>query len=159
LIYIDLDRFKSVNDSMGHLAGDELLLAVSKRLAAQVRDSDTLARLGGDEFVLIAAGLEDDPAHVLAERLQAALREPIVVHDAHCFVQASIGLAVYPQDGTDSEALLRNADIAMYRAKEAGRGGVVYFEETMNREAQRRLLVEQRLRIALRERTLTLAYQ
>jgi diguanylate cyclase (GGDEF)-like protein len=159
LLYIDLDRFKNVNDSMGHSAGDELLLAVSKRLAAQVRESDTLARLGGDEFVLIAAGLDDDPAHMLAERLQAALREPIVVHDANCFVEASIGLALYPQDGTDGEALLRNADIAMYRAKAVGRGGVMYFEETMNRDAQRRLLVEQRLRIALRERTLTLAYQ
>jgi diguanylate cyclase (GGDEF)-like protein len=159
LIYIDLDRFKHVNDSMGHSAGDALLLAVSKRLASQVRESDTLARLGGDEFVLIAPGPDDHPAHVLAERLQAALREPIVVQDATCFAQASVGLAVYPQDGSDAEALLRSADIAMYRAKAAGRGGVMYFEEAMNRDAQRRLTIEQRLRVALRERTLKLAYQ
>ena len=159
LIYIDLDRFKHVNDSMGHSAGDALLLAVSKRLASQVRESDTLARLGGDEFVLIAPGPDDRPAHVLAERLQAALREPIVVQDATCFAQASVGLAVYPQDGADAEALLRSADIAMYRAKAAGRGGVMYFEEAMNRDAQRRLLIEQRLRVALNERTLELAYQ
>jgi diguanylate cyclase (GGDEF)-like protein len=159
LIYIDLDRFKHVNDSMGHSAGDALLLAVSKRLASQVRESDTLARLGGDEFVLIAPGPDDHPAHVLAERLQAALREPIVIQDATCFAQASVGLAVYPQDGADAEALLRSADIAMYRAKAAGRGGVMYFEETMNRDAQRRLLIEQRLRVALKERTLELAYQ
>jgi diguanylate cyclase (GGDEF)-like protein len=159
LLYIDLDRFKHVNDSMGHSAGDALLLAVSKRLSSQVRESDTLARLGGDEFVVIAPGPDDHPAHVLAERLQAALREPIVVQDAACFAQASVGLAVYPQDGTDAEALLRSADIAMYRAKAAGRGGAMYFEEAMNRDAQRRLLIEQRLRVALRERTLALAYQ
>jgi diguanylate cyclase (GGDEF)-like protein len=159
ILYIDLDRFKNVNDSMGHSAGDALLLAVSQRLAAQVRESDTLARLGGDEFVLIAPGPEEQPAHVLAERLQSALREPVVVQNATCFVQASIGLAVYPQDGADAEGLLRSADIAMYRSKVSGRGGITYFEETMNRDAQRRLLVEQRLRIALRSGSLSLAYQ
>jgi diguanylate cyclase (GGDEF)-like protein len=159
IIYIDLDRFKNVNDSMGHSAGDALLLAVSQRLVAQIRESDTLARLGGDEFVLIAPGPEEQPAHVLAERLQSALSEPVVVQDATCFVQASIGLAVYPQDGTDAEGLLRSADIAMYRSKSSGRGGITYFEETMNRDAQRRLLVEQRLRIALRSGGLSLAYQ
>ena len=159
IIYIDLDRFKNVNDSMGHSAGDALLLAVSQRLVAQIRESDTLARLGGDEFVLIAPGPEEQPAHVLAERLQSTLREPIVVQNATCFVQASIGLAVYPQDGADAEGLLRSADIAMYRSKTSGRGGITYFEETMNRDAQRRLLVEQRLRIALRSGGLSLAYQ
>jgi predicted signal transduction protein with EAL and GGDEF domain len=144
---------------MGHSAGDALLLGVSKQLVSQLRDSDTLARLGGDEFVVIAPAPEEQPAHVLAERLQAALREPIGVHDANCFVQASIGLAVYPQDGADVESLLRNADIAMYRAKMAGRGGITYFEESMNRDAQRRLLVEQRLRVALRSGDLSVAYQ
>jgi diguanylate cyclase (GGDEF)-like protein len=159
LIYIDLDRFKNVNDSMGHSAGDELLLAVSRRLASQMRESDTLARLGGDEFVVIAPGPNEHPAHVLAERLQAALREPISIQNSTWFVQASIGLAVFPHDGADAEALLRSADIAMYRAKAAGRGGVTYFEEAMNRDAQRRLLIEQRLRIALRSGMLLLAYQ
>ena len=159
LLYIDLDRFKNVNDSMGHSAGDALLLAVSKRLGTHVRESDTLARLGGDEFVLLAPGPAEAPAHVLAERLQAALREPIVVQDATCFVQASIGLAIYPQDGTDAEGLLRSADIAMYRSKQSGRGGITYYEETMNRDAQRRLLIEQRLRVALRSGGLSLAYQ
>jgi diguanylate cyclase len=159
LIYIDLDRFKNVNDSMGHSAGDALLLGVSRRLVSQLRESDTLARLGGDEFVLIAPATEEQPAHVLAERLQAALREPIVVQDATCFAQASIGLAVYPQDGVDVESLLRSADIAMYRSKAAGPGGITYFEETMNRDAQRRLLIEQRLRVALRSGELSLAYQ
>jgi diguanylate cyclase (GGDEF)-like protein len=159
LIYIDLDRFKNVNDSMGHSAGDALLLGVSQRLASQLRESDTLARLGGDEFVVIAPAPEEQPAHVLAERLQAALREPIVVQGATCFAQASIGLAVYPQDGTDVEGLLRSADIAMYRSKAAGPSGITYFEEAMNRDAQRRLLVEQRLRVALRCGDLSLNYQ
>jgi predicted signal transduction protein with EAL and GGDEF domain len=144
---------------MGHSAGDALLKGVSRRLEEQVRESDTLARLGGDEFVLIAPGPDQHPAHVLAERLQVSLREPIVVQDATCFVQASIGLAVYPQDGADAEALLRSADIAMYRAKVAARGSVMYFEEAMNRDAQRRLLIEQRLRIALLNDSLSLAYQ
>jgi diguanylate cyclase (GGDEF)-like protein len=159
LVYIDLDRFKYVNDSMGHSAGDALLLGVSRRLESQLRESDTLARLGGDEFVVIAPGPEEQPAHVLAERLQAALREPIDLEDASCFAQASIGLAVYPQDGTDVESLLRSADIAMYRSKVAGPGGITYFEEGMNRDAQRRLRVEQRLREAMRSGELGLAYQ
>ena len=96
---------------------------------------------------------------MLAERLQAVLREPIVVLGATCFAQASIGLAVYPQDGADVESLLRSADIAMYRSKAAGPGGITYFEEAMNRDAQRRLLVEQRLRVALRCGDLGVEYQ
>jgi diguanylate cyclase (GGDEF)-like protein len=159
LIYIDLDRFKNVNDSMGHSAGDALLVGVSQRLASQLRESDTLARLGGDEFVVIATAPEEQPAHVLAERLQTALLEPIVVQGATCFAQASIGLAVYPQDGADVEGLLRSADIAMYRSKSAGPSGITYFEEAMNRDAQRRLLIEQRLRAALRTGELSLEYQ
>ena len=159
LIYIDLDRFKNVNDSMGHSAGDALLRGVSQQLASQLRESDTLARLGGDEFVVIAPGPEELPAHVLAERIQSALREPIAVQGATCFAQASIGLAVYPQDGADVEGLLRSADIAMYRSKVAGPGGITYFEEAMNRDAQRRLQVEQRLRLAMRAGELKLYYQ
>jgi diguanylate cyclase (GGDEF)-like protein len=159
LVYIDLDRFKNVNDSLGHSAGDALLVGVSQRLVSRLRESDTLARLGGDEFVVIATAPEEQPAHVLAERLQAALREPIVVQGSTCFAQASIGLAVYPQDGTDVESLLRSADIAMYRSKTSGPSGITYFEEAMNRDAQRRLLVEQRLRAALRAGDLSLEYQ
>jgi diguanylate cyclase (GGDEF)-like protein len=159
LLYIDLDRFKNVNDSMGHSAGDALLLGVSKQLALPLRETDTLARLGGDEFVVIAPRSEEQPAHVLAERLQAALSEPIIIQDTPCFAQASIGLAVYPQDGGDIESLLRSADTAMYRAKAAGPGGIRYFEEVMNSDAQRRLLVEQRLRVALRSGDLRLAFQ
>jgi len=159
VIYIDLDRFKHVNDSLGHSAGDALLIAVCDRLKAIVRDTDTLARMGGDEFVLIASDIDRDPAHLLAGRLQSALAEPIDVQGTKCFVQASIGLTVYPEDGATVEALLRNADIAMYRAKGRGRGVVTYFEEHMNREAQQRLRVEHRLRHALESNALTLCYQ
>jgi len=159
LIYIDLDRFKNVNDSLGHSAGDALLVGVSQRLVSQLRESDTLARLGGDEFVVIATGLHEQPAHVLAERLQAALREPILVRGATCFAQASIGLAIYPQDGADVESLLRSADTAMYRSKAVGPSSITYFEEGMNRDAQRRLLIEQRLRAALRAGDLSVEYQ
>ena len=159
LIYIDLDRFKNVNDSMGHSAGDRLLRGVGELLVSQLRESDSLARLGGDEFVVIAPGPHEQPPHVLAERLQGALREPIIVQGVTCFAQASIGLAMYPQDGTDVESLLRNADIAMYRSKIGGPGGITYFEEAMNRDAQRRLLVEQRLRVALRRGDLGVEFQ
>lgn len=159
LLYIDLDRFKNVNDSLGHSVGDQLLCEVGKRFSASLSGSDTLARLGGDEFVVIAASHDLEPAHVLVERLQASLAEPVVIQGSQCFIRASFGVTVYPRDGEDAESLLRHADTAMYRAKSSGRGGMAYFEEAMNREVQYRLHVEQRLRIALRERTLRLAYQ
>jgi diguanylate cyclase (GGDEF)-like protein len=159
LIYIDLDRFKHVNDSLGHSAGDELLKAVSTRLACLIRDTDTLARVGGDEFIVIASSLNDYPAHVLAERLQAALQKPLVIRDVSCFVSASFGMTMYPRDGDSEEVLLRNADTAMYRAKAAGGGQAMYFEEGMDRDAQRRLVVEQRLRVALQNRSLRLLFQ
>jgi diguanylate cyclase (GGDEF)-like protein len=159
VIFIDLDRFKHVNDSLGHSAGDELLQAVSVRLSGLIRDCDTLARLGGDEFIVIASDLANDPTHVLAERLQVALRQPFVIQNTTCVMAASLGMTVYPRDGDSAEVLLRNADTAMYRAKAAGGGHAVYFEETMNHDAQRRLLVEQRLRTALRDRKLHLFFQ
>lgn len=159
LIYIDLDRFKNVNDSLGHTAGDQLLRLVSARLAGVVRDTDTLARLGGDEFVVIASTVAEAPAHVLGERLQAALGAAVNVGEVDCFVEASMGIAVSPQDGTTADQLLRNADTAMYRAKAAGGGRAVYYEESMNRDATRRMHIEQRLRVALARGALTLAYQ
>lgn len=159
LIFIDLDRFKNVNDSLGHSAGDELLQAVGARLASVVRDTDTLARLGGDEFVVIATELQQLPAHLLAERLQAVLQRPISVQNVPYYITASFGMTMYPQDAQGAETLLRNADIAMYKAKAAGRGRALYFEEEMNRDAQRRLALEQRLRIALRNGALHLVFQ
>jgi diguanylate cyclase (GGDEF)-like protein len=159
LIYVDLDRFKNVNDSLGHTAGDDLLKLVSWRLGSVMRDADTLARLGGDEFVVIASGARETPAHVVAERLQDAIHGVLRIRDVDCFIEASMGIAVFPQDGTTPEVLLRNADTAMYRAKALGGGRVVYFEETMNRDAMRRMHIEQRLRATLAQGGLTLAYQ
>ena len=159
LIYIDLDRFKYINDSLGHSVGDELLQAVSVRLARLIRDTDTIARLGGDEFIVIASNLRDYPLHILAERLQAAFQPPFLIRNANCFVTASFGLTVYPRDGDSGEVLLRNADTAMYRAKAAGGGQAMYFEAAMDRDAQRRLVVEQRLRAALQNRALQLFFQ
>jgi diguanylate cyclase (GGDEF)-like protein len=159
LIYVDLDRFKNVNDSLGHTAGDDLLKLVSWRLGSVMRDADTLARLGGDEFVVIASSARDAPAHVVAERLQDAIHGVMRVRDVDCFIEASMGIAVFPQDGATAEVLLRNADTAMYRAKALGGGRVVYFEEMMNRDAMRRMHVEQRLRATVAQGGLTLAYQ
>ncbi len=159
LIYIDLDRFKNVNDSLGHTAGDELLRLTAERLGSAIRDADTLARLGGDEFIVIASGARESPPHVLAERLQAALGAVAAIGDVKHHVEASMGIAVHPQDGESAEVLLRNADTAMYRAKAAGGARAVYFEEEMNRTATRRLDLEQRLRVALSQGALSLAYQ
>lgn len=159
LIYIDLDRFKNVNDSLGHTAGDEVLRLAAARIRSMVRETDTLARLGGDEFIVIASPVEDTPPHVLAERLQEALGGAATSGGAACFIEASIGIAMYPQDGATAEVLLRNADTAMYRAKAGGGGRVVYFEERMNVDARRRMKIEERLRAALARGVLTLAYQ
>jgi diguanylate cyclase len=159
LLFIDLDRFKNVNDSLGHGAGDELLKVVAARLAAVAGDARTLARLGGDEFTVIAPLANAHVAGTLAAQMLESLKAPITMQDMQCVVQASIGIAVYPQDGPDAETLIRNADTAMYRAKSLGRGGAVFFEDRMNTQAVRRLRLEQRLRIALEYGSLEQHYQ
>jgi diguanylate cyclase (GGDEF)-like protein len=159
VLFIDLDRFKNVNDSLGHSAGDALLKRAAVRLAAEVREADTLARLGGDEFTLICPELPAHAAGALANRILESLRTPVEIHGTTCVVEASIGIAIYPQDGETAETLLRNADAAMYRAKTSGRGTAVYFEESMNQHALRRLKLEQRLRQALDANRLTLFFQ
>lgn len=159
LIYIDLDRFQTINDSLGHSAGDELIKILAERLAALVRDSDTVARIGGDEFVVIVTNLIDHQLRGMAERIQSALREPLIIRDVTCSVQSSLGISVFPTDAQSAEALLRNADIAGNRAKSAGGAQIVFFEERMDREAMHRLHLEQRLRDALERGRLRLAFQ
>ncbi|MEO6079570.1 MAG: EAL domain-containing protein [Steroidobacteraceae bacterium] len=159
LFFIDLDHFKNVNDSLGHSAGDELLRAASTRLQGLLRPGDTLARLGGDEFTLVAPGLDDLAAETMARRMIDSVSQPFQLGGMQCVVQASVGIAVFPRDSDTGEALLRSADTAMYRAKSQGRGRAVFFEETMNARAVRRLALEQRLRLAIGNRTLTLDYQ
>jgi diguanylate cyclase (GGDEF)-like protein/PAS domain S-box-containing protein len=131
LIFIDLDRFKSINDTLGHGVGDQLLQAVGDRVRGCVREGDTLARLGGDEFTLLLPGLSQAAdATRAAEKVLAALREPFSIGVRELLVTASLGVSVYPDDGTDVEALLKNSDVAMYRAKEQGRNNIQVFSLT-----------------------------
>jgi diguanylate cyclase (GGDEF)-like protein len=131
VLVIDLDHFKQVNDSRGHSSGDLLLQAVAHRLQAVVRPSDTVARLGGDEFAILCEGGTVREAAGVAKRVVDVLSAPVVLHGAEVFVGASVGVAIAPPDSTDGDGLLRDADIAMYQAKAAGRGRVVIFEEAM----------------------------
>lgn len=160
LLFIDLDRFKSINDTLGHDAGDQLLCQVAERLSGQVRGCDTVARLGGDEFVVLQTHLQS-PQHAatLADKLLLVLAQPFHIAGGEHFVGGSIGMAVFPDDGNTVEDLLKCADIAMYRAKDAGRGRGVFFEESMNLELQERASLEHALRVAISHNQLLMHYQ
>ena len=160
LLFIDLDRFKTVNDTVGHSAGDALLLEVALRLRECVRESDTLARIGGDEFVILLTNLikPDDSTHV-AEKVIAAIGLPISV-ESHVFnITASVGIAVWPSDGADAETLMRNADVAMYHAKNSGRNNYQFFTPEMNARAFESMVMEAALRKALQRNEFLLHYQ
>jgi diguanylate cyclase (GGDEF)-like protein len=160
LLYIDLDNFKRVNDTLGHDAGDELLRVVSARLAACVKQSDTVARLGGDEFVIVLGGLPGpEPAAKAAERILAELAIPLEIRKREFRGRASIGIAMFPGDGTTLEELLKNADTAMFRAKAEGRGRFTFFEAHMNARAMERWTLETGLHRALQQRQFLLHYQ
>ena len=161
LFWIDLDRFKEVNDSRGHAAGDRLLREVARRLLETVRDTDTVARLGGDEFVVVQADLDYAlAASQLAGRLIATLSELYDIGNGEqAVVTASIGVALFPGDGEDAAALLANADLAMYRVKAAGRNRYAFFEAEMDQEAQARRSLEQDVRLALQRQQFTTVYQ
>jgi len=160
LLFIDLDHFKDVNDSAGHAVGDELLREAAARLRRCVRSCDALARMGGDEFTIIISDLGEERApEVVARHVLDALCQPYMAGHAEHFLTASIGIAVHPADGETLEELLRNADTAMYRAKEAGRNRFVYFEERMNAAAVARVSMERQLRRALDGGEFRLVYQ
>jgi diguanylate cyclase (GGDEF)-like protein len=159
VLFVDLDRFKAVNDSLGHDAGDQLLALVARRLRGCVRASDTTARLGGDEF---AALLHDSPmeaATLVGERIVAAIKEPFRVAGREVFIGASVGIATSREAAERSEALLHNADVAMYRAKKDGQGRVLAYEPYMHAEALDRLSLRGDLQRALREGEFRLQYQ
>ncbi len=160
VMFVDLDHFKSINDTLGHEAGDELLLEMSRRLRANIRDDDTVARLGGDEFTIILAELRhpEDAVNV-AEKLIQAIEQPLTIAGNSIEVSASIGIALFPDDGADAESLLRNADSAMYRAKESGRNTYQLCTDDMKRRAVERLSLETRLRRAITDGQLVLHYQ
>lgn len=160
VLYIDLDNFKNVNDSLGHNAGDQLLLGVAQRLAHRTRREDTLGRLGGDEFILVLETLRDgEDAAAVAQELLHLLASPFDVGPSEVYVQASIGISLYPDDGTEVEELLRDADTAMYQAKRAGRGTYRYYTEALTQAAQVRLQLDTRLRRALARQEFELWYQ
>ena len=160
VLFIDLDRFKTVNDTLGHLAGDQLLVAAAGRMRAQLKLNDIAARLGGYEFTVL---LEDPPASGaaanLAERLIAAMAQPFSIGGQEMFVTASIGIACYPADGHDAATLLKNADVAMYRAKQRGKNTFQFFTSDMNTQAFEQLLLENSLRRALDRGEFELYYQ
>jgi len=157
---IDLDHFKSVNDTLGHPVGDSLLRATARRLSAMTRKSDVLARFGGDEFVLIAASVENaDEARAFATRIIAALAQPYALNGHSIVAGASVGIALAPTDGRNADALIKNADMALYRAKANGRGTYCLFEREMDVKAQERRSLELELRSAFANEELQLHYQ
>lgn len=160
LMYLDLDNFKRVNDSLGHEAGDELLRAVAARLLESVRTEDTVGRFGGDEFtVLLNEACDGRGASAVARKILASLAEPLTIAGHEFRVTTSIGLTLAPEDGTEPQTLLKNADLAMYRAKERGRDNYQFYSEELNDRAMDRLIIENELRTALREDQFELYYQ
>ncbi len=159
LLYLDLDRFKRVNDTLGHDAGDALLNAIGERLGQCVRKEDSVARLGGDEFTVLLAEV-DGPAGaaVVARKILDALSESVRLAAQEVFVSASIGITLIPQDGIDATVLLKNADLAMYRAKDQGRNNYQFFRREMNEQAAERLMLENDLRRSFYRSELSLLY-
>jgi diguanylate cyclase (GGDEF)-like protein len=160
ILFIDLDRFKNVNDTLGHHVGDELLKQVAGALAGQLREGDTLARLGGDEFIVLLENVDDQPgAGHVAENLVAMFEQPFIVSDYELFVTGSVGISVYPNDATDLNMLIRNADIAMYQAKARGRNGYQFYAPSMTGEGVERLRLEAMLRRSIEKNEIFLNYQ
>ena len=160
LLFIDLDRFKSINDSLGHHAGDLVLRAIAKRLLACVRASDTVARLGGDEFTVVLENCQDAEFVTIAcERVLKAVVEPISLGQTEVNLTCSIGISLYPADGADADQLLQNADSAMYKAKERGRNNYQFFTQDMHVRAMLHLSRENALRKALQRTEMVLHYQ
>jgi len=157
--FIDIDLFKFINDSLGHYVGDELLKAVAARLKSCVRENDTVARHGGDEFVVVIDHSDEAVISLLMSRILASVAEPVIVDDRELQVTCSIGFSLYPIDGLDADTLLKNADAAMYRAKEQGRNNVQFYTEELNQKIRKRLSMESMLRHALERDEFFLQYQ
>ena len=160
VMLIDLDRFKFVNDSMGHKAGDVLLMTVAARLRSSLRDTDTVARLSGDEFVVILSEHSDQPLTPdIVQRVMDSVAQPVILGTKEFFVTCSIGVAAFPSDGTPAENLIEHADIAMYRAKKLGRNNFQFYTPAMNEESLERVRIESALRNALERNEFVLHYQ
>lgn len=161
VLFMDLDRFKSINDTLGHHVGDKLLQSVARRLLDVVRSGDTVSRLGGDEFVVIFSDIltAGEVGDIVENRLIPSIREPHVVDGIELNVSCSVGIAVFPEDGETVDVLMRNADAAMYHAKETGRNNAQFFTAEMDRAQRERLEIEQDLRSAIERNELRLHYQ
>jgi diguanylate cyclase (GGDEF)-like protein len=160
MLFLDLDRFKEINDVFGHSVGDIVLVQAAERIISEVRGTDTVARLGGDEFVIIMPRLtSDEPARATAGRLLTRLSEAFTARGNDHFVSVSIGIVMFPEDGDSVETLLKNADSAMYRAKDAGRSRYEFFSARLNAESSRRIRLERDLRTACQDDGLEVYYQ
>jgi len=160
VMFIDLDRFKNINDTLGHDAGDALLREAAQRLTRSIRSNDTAARLGGDEFFILMTGVADDSAaELVCEKVLANFAHPFDLLGQEVYCSASIGVALAPRDGHDATTLMKHADLALYRAKESGRDAFCFFTASMQQHAQARHLMEQLLKLALERHELSLRYQ
>ncbi|MEM6485151.1 MAG: EAL domain-containing protein [Pseudomonadota bacterium] len=160
VMFVDIDAFKHVNDSLGHLAGDLLLQEAANRLKNTLRDIDRIGRIGGDEFLLVLEDIgSQDDVRLIAEKLNAALREPIALGDQNITVSASLGISLYPSDGDSVQELMRNADAAMYDAKEAGRDTYRFYSEQLTEKAYKQVLLDSALRKAVAHEELSLVFQ
>ncbi|PAJ73536.1 diguanylate phosphodiesterase [Pseudoalteromonas sp. NBT06-2] len=160
LFYFDLDEFKRINDTLGHDAGDQLLLEVANRLKYRLRTEDTIARLGGDEFAVLLSGINDrEKAREVANTIQETLSKPIKLVNDEVIVSASIGITLAPQDSSEEDQLLKHADLAMYEAKAKGRNTYHFYNSDLNAAAKERMLIENELRVALKEKQFELYYQ
>lgn len=159
LMFLDLDHFKDVNDSLGHRYGDRLLVELTRRFQNLVRPEDTICRLGGDEFVFLLAGADHDVAKEVVERLLKAIEQPLVIDQYQLTITASVGIAIYPEDGLDIESLQRNADVAMYRTKKESRNGYRFFSHQMQIQTSRHLQLVNALRQAISLGQLVVYYQ
>lgn len=159
VLFLDLDRFKSINDSLGHAAGDALLMEVAHRLRCAVRESDTVARLGGDEFVVILAESDTTGAALVAGKVLESLSQPFQVAGREFHTTSSIGISMFPEDGGDPDELMQHADSAMYFAKSQGRANYQFFAASMSRNSIERMELEHELRVALQQHQFSLHYQ
>lgn len=159
VLFLDLDRFKEVNDSLGHAAGDALLVEAGHRLGNLIRETDTVSRLGGDEFVLLLIGVGEEGAREVAEKVLVAMREPYAVDGHGLSLSTSIGIALFPQDGGDMGELLKNADTALYQAKQEGRNAMAFYNRDMNVSTFEKLVLEAELKRAIESGELVTYYQ
>ena len=160
LLFLDLDRFKNVNDTLGHPVGDELLRGVARRLKRTLRQSDVVARLGGDEFIVLAQNISGpEDAGRIAEKIIAALSKPFSIDGHRMEIRASVGISCFPEDGAEAATLIKHADLALYKAKEEGRDQFRYFESSLMAKAREKLFLEAELRAAIHRGELYLNYQ